>query len=47
MIEFLVWFGLGFSAGDWLYNLLHDGELDDVISSQIFALLCVLIGLFV
>ena len=47
MIDFLVWLGLGFSLGDWLYSLLHDEELDDVISSQMFALLCVLVGLFI
>ena len=50
MIDFLVWFGLGWSFGNWVGNLLkQSAELKDLIftfSTQMFALLCVLIGLF-
>ena len=49
MIEFLVWFGLGWSCGNMVVNIFKGRrELSEyTFSTQMFALLCTLIGLFV
>ena len=49
MISFLVWLGLGWSLGGLVGSLIlgRNEELDDItFNNQMFALLCVLTGLF-
>ena len=48
MINFLVWFGLGWSFGNVVLTIFKGRrELSEfAFSTQMFALLCTLIGLF-
>ncbi len=49
MIDFFVWFGLGFAVGHWIISFLKfERKLSEYgFATQMVALLLVLIGLFV